>query len=576
MSEPGGLEDLARRAAEAALGAGAGDAEAYGRGIAQPRGPRPRRRGREPDRGDRQRGRGPGLDRGAGRLRLRDRSLRRRAGRARRGRGRRGPGRRRGRVRGRPGARRRRRRDRRPPRRRSRLDRDGGGDRPGEAGRAGGARPRRAGHRGRAGRLRRRGPSAAIASSRGVAASVRGLGRLRLPAGDGDAGLRGRRPGSASGWPARRAASTPRRSAREGGDEASSMIGATQAGVAHLPRRPRSDRSPPASSASSAGRSAPTTSSAGARRSPTGSASELASEACDSPTTGSTRAGSPVPPSTARATPRGRTPLIEDGRLLAYLHDTYTARRGGAVSTGNAARAGYRSPPSVSTSNLVVDPGELSLEELLERGRRGRLRHRRRRPALGRQPGHRRFSVGASGGRSAAASSPSRCASSRSPAICSARSRAVQAVGSEARWVPFGGSVQHARRCSSARWRSAGPEPSACLRAEAAVRLGAHFNPEEDDDVTKAEFLDVLARDEQDRQQEGGGRGRRRGARRDHRRPPGRRRGQLHRLRQVPVAERGPRQGVNPRTGERITIPGGKVPRFSAGSGLKKKVKGGD
>jgi len=41
------------------------------------------------------------------------------------------------------------------------------------------------------------------------------------------------------------------------------------------------------------------------------------------------------------------------------------------------------------------------------------------------------------------------------------------------------------------------------------------------------------------------------------------------------VAERGPRQGVNPRTGERITIPGGRVPRFSAGSALKTKVKGG-
>jgi len=40
------------------------------------------------------------------------------------------------------------------------------------------------------------------------------------------------------------------------------------------------------------------------------------------------------------------------------------------------------------------------------------------------------------------------------------------------------------------------------------------------------------------------------------------------------VAERGPRQGVNPRTGERITIPGGKVPRFSAGSALKSTVKG--
>jgi DNA-binding protein HU-beta len=41
------------------------------------------------------------------------------------------------------------------------------------------------------------------------------------------------------------------------------------------------------------------------------------------------------------------------------------------------------------------------------------------------------------------------------------------------------------------------------------------------------------------------------------------------------VAERSSRQGVNPRTGERIFIPGGKVPRFSAGSALKNKVKGG-
>lgn len=41
------------------------------------------------------------------------------------------------------------------------------------------------------------------------------------------------------------------------------------------------------------------------------------------------------------------------------------------------------------------------------------------------------------------------------------------------------------------------------------------------------------------------------------------------------VNHRGPRQGVNPRTGERITIPGGKVPKFSAGAGLKSAVKGG-
>ena len=41
------------------------------------------------------------------------------------------------------------------------------------------------------------------------------------------------------------------------------------------------------------------------------------------------------------------------------------------------------------------------------------------------------------------------------------------------------------------------------------------------------------------------------------------------------VADRGARQGVNPQTGERIQIAASRVPRFSAGSGLKKAVKGG-
>jgi DNA-binding protein HU-beta len=40
------------------------------------------------------------------------------------------------------------------------------------------------------------------------------------------------------------------------------------------------------------------------------------------------------------------------------------------------------------------------------------------------------------------------------------------------------------------------------------------------------------------------------------------------------AAERGARQGVNPQTGERIDIAASRVPRFSAGSGLKKAVRG--
>lgn len=40
------------------------------------------------------------------------------------------------------------------------------------------------------------------------------------------------------------------------------------------------------------------------------------------------------------------------------------------------------------------------------------------------------------------------------------------------------------------------------------------------------------------------------------------------------VSERGARQGVNPQTGQRISIAASKVPRFTAGSALKKAVKG--
>jgi len=40
------------------------------------------------------------------------------------------------------------------------------------------------------------------------------------------------------------------------------------------------------------------------------------------------------------------------------------------------------------------------------------------------------------------------------------------------------------------------------------------------------------------------------------------------------VGERSARAGVNPRTGERIEIAASRVPRFTAGSGLKSAVKG--
>ena len=94
---------------------------------------------------------------------------------------------------------------------------------------------------------------------------------------------------------------------------------------------------------------------------------EIASQALTIADDGADPAGLNSSPFDGEGTPTGRTALIEAGELRAFLHDSYTARRegDGTRSTANAARSGYRSPPSVSPSNLTVAAGELSFAELL-------------------------------------------------------------------------------------------------------------------------------------------------------------------------------------------------------------------
>lgn len=146
-------------------------------------------------------------------------------------------------------------------------------------------------------------------------------------------------------------------------------------------------------------------------------------------------------PFDAEGVPRRRTGLIEDGRLRSYLYDTYTANREGTSSTGSASRQGYRSLPSVSTSNLVVAPGTLSLEQLLGEAGEGIYvtdvagLHSGVNPVTG------VFSVGASGRmiRDGALAEPVREFTIAGELV--AMLRAVSAAGAEARWVPFGGSV---------------------------------------------------------------------------------------------------------------------------------------
>jgi PmbA protein len=59
--------------------------------------------------------------------------------------------------------------------------------------------------------------------------------------------------------------------------------------------------------------------------------------------------------------------LAEDGIIQNFLYNTYTAKRGGAVSTGNAVRGGFSSLPSVGVTNLFLTASPLEQTESIDR-----------------------------------------------------------------------------------------------------------------------------------------------------------------------------------------------------------------
>lgn len=169
---------------------------------------------------------------------------------------------------------------------------------------------------------------------------------------------------------------------------------------------------------------------------------EVASEALVLHDDGLDPAGLASAPCDGEGVPRRRTALIEGGRLQTYLHDTYTARRGGATSsTANAGRAGYRSQPSVSASNLIVAPGPLSFEQLLLEADDGVYITDVAGLHSGVNPVSGVFSVGASGREIAGGelAAPLREFTIASDLV--SMLGAVRAAGAEPRWVPFGGLV---------------------------------------------------------------------------------------------------------------------------------------
>jgi PmbA protein len=70
--------------------------------------------------------------------------------------------------------------------------------------------------------------------------------------------------------------------------------------------------------------------------------------------------------------PTRRNVLLDAGTLRTYLLDGYSARKLGMQSTGSAAR-GAAGSPAPSSTNLWLEPGKLSPEEIVRRTERGLL-----------------------------------------------------------------------------------------------------------------------------------------------------------------------------------------------------------
>jgi PmbA protein len=63
--------------------------------------------------------------------------------------------------------------------------------------------------------------------------------------------------------------------------------------------------------------------------------------------------------------PHQKTAVIKKGILRNYLYDNYSAKKEGTESTGNAARGGYLSTPSIDTTNFHLMPGNNSADQMI-------------------------------------------------------------------------------------------------------------------------------------------------------------------------------------------------------------------
>lgn len=85
---------------------------------------------------------------------------------------------------------------------------------------------------------------------------------------------------------------------------------------------------------------------------------------------GTLRRGLASRPFDGEGVPTSKKVVVEQGTLKTYLYDSYTARKAGTHSTGNAVRT-YASTPRIAPLNFYLQPGTMNPDELIRRTPRG-------------------------------------------------------------------------------------------------------------------------------------------------------------------------------------------------------------
>lgn len=142
----------------------------------------------------------------------------------------------------------------------------------------------------------------------------------------------------------------------------------------------------------------------------------------------------------AEGTPTQRTEVVRDGILRSFLYDIPSGRREGRASTGNASRAGFRSAPGPSPSNMAfVTTGETT-DEVLRQAGRALLVQDFHGVHSGANPVSGDFSVGVTGRllEDGELGAPVKEVTIAAPMLEILRN--IVAVADDRRWLPFAGS----------------------------------------------------------------------------------------------------------------------------------------